>query len=106
MRKLPALVVLGAGCAIGFPCLAVAADVVNIDCLVPSYPPSGNQGISIFSSQSSAGVEVPSSCTPNSPSCAQCEADLLSQGFTVNPYPVSITTAARTVTRFTFTRER
>jgi hypothetical protein len=72
MRKLAALVVLGAGCAIGFPCLAVAADVVSIDCL------SGNQGI--YASRASAGVELPSSCTPNSPSSEQCEADLLSQG--------------------------
>jgi hypothetical protein len=32
MRKLAALVLLVAGCAIGFPCLATAADVVDINC--------------------------------------------------------------------------
>jgi hypothetical protein len=75
MRKLTALVMLGAGCAIGFPCLAVAADVVDIEC--------GPSGIISFS-QASAGVEVPPSCRPTSPSCAQCEADLLSQAFTMS----------------------
>src|SRR5215469_11489387 len=93
MRKLAALVVLGAGCAIGFPCPATAADVVNILCL--------SHARTIFSSQASAGVEVPSSCTPNSPSCAQCDEDLRSQGFTRgNPTPASDTT----FTEYTFTR--
>ncbi len=50
MRKLAALVVLGAGCAIGFPFLAVAADVVDIQCRPTS------QGFSIILSQASAGV--------------------------------------------------
>ena len=72
MRKLAALVVLGAGCAIGFPCLATAADVVDIRC----------RNSDIIFSQASAGVEMPSSCKLGSPNCAQCSADLTSQSFT------------------------
>jgi hypothetical protein len=72
MRKLAALVVLAAG--IGFPCLATAADVVDIMC-------QPVQGVTL--GQASFGAPVPPSCVSGSPSCAQCQADLLSQGFTM-----------------------
>jgi hypothetical protein len=93
MRKLAALVVLGAGCAIGFPCLVTAADVVQIQC---------NVGGIIFA-DASAGVEVPPSCRPKSFNCAQCEADLLSESFTVGSPPLSLGDGA---IRYDFTRLR
>ena len=96
MRKLAALVVLGAGWAIGFPRLAVAADVVDIQCRPTS------QGFSIILSQASAGIEVPPSCRYGSPTCTQCQADLLSQGFRMsNP-----STDGADFVMFIFTRER
>ena len=96
MRKLAALVVLGAGCAIGSPCLAVAADAVDIHCRPTS------EGFSIILSKASAGVEVPASCRYQSPACTQCQADLLSQGFTMR----QVDTDEADFVSFTFTRQR
>src|SRR5689334_22633297 len=98
MRKVAALVVLGAGCAIGFTCLARAADVVDIQCRPVAQ---GSQFVfSIIGSSASAGVEVPPSCRYGSPTCAQCQSDLLSQGFTMyNP-----STDGADFVMYTFTR--
>jgi hypothetical protein len=83
MRKLAALVVLAAG--IGFPCLATAADVVDLMCRprIDVHPLGINTGSIVISGVApSAGVTVPPSCAFGSLNCAQCQADLLSQGFT------------------------
>jgi hypothetical protein len=96
MMKLAALAVLGAWCAIGFPCLAVAADVVDIQCR-PTH-----EGFSIILSQASAGVKVPPSCSFGSPTCTQCQADLLSQGFLMRQPG----TGDADFVWFTFTKER
>jgi hypothetical protein len=96
MRKLAPSVVLGASCAIGFPCLAMAADVVDIHC----QPTSA--GFTIIFSGASQGVVLPQSCSHNAPSCMQCQADMLSQGFTMsNP-----STDGADFVWYTFTRER
>jgi hypothetical protein len=96
MRKLAALVLLVAGCAIGLPSLAVAADVVDIQCRPTP------QGFGIILSQASAGFEVPPSCRHGSPTCTQCQADLVSQGFRMsNP-----STDDADFVMFVFTRER
>ena len=78
--------------AIGFPCLATAADVVDIRC----------RNSDIIFSQASAGVEMPSSCKLGSPNCAQCSADLTSQSFTFSV----ASTVESSVIWFIFRRER
>jgi len=86
MRKLAILLALW---GVGFPSLAMAADVVTVFCA--SSPAQG------ISSTGSKGVTVPPSCNanPGQSTCSQCLADLLSAGFTLaGSYPLGTASAS------------
>lgn len=82
VSKVAAFAVIG-GLAVGLPSLAMAADFVTVQCSIfnPRQP--------VFASQASAGVTLPPSCAAG-PSCSQCVADVLSNGFKLaNSFNVS-----------------
>jgi hypothetical protein len=76
MRKLAILLALG---VVGSPSLAMAADVVTEVCQVNS---SAKQLLTFI--EASAGVTLPFSCKGASANCTQCDADLLTEGFTLS----------------------
>ena len=76
MRKLAILLALG---VVGSPSLAMAADVVTEVCQVNS---NAKQLLTFI--EASAGVTLPFSCKGASANCTQCDADLLTEGFTLS----------------------
>jgi hypothetical protein len=75
MRKLAILLALG---VVVSPSLAIADDVVTEVCTV-NVP---KQLLTFI--EASAGVILPPSCKGASANCTQCDADLLSEGFTLS----------------------
>jgi hypothetical protein len=75
MRKLAILLALG---VVGLPSFAKAADVVTEVCQV-----NGPKQLLTFI-EASAGVLLPFSCKGASANCTQCDADLLSEHFTLS----------------------
>lgn len=82
MKKLTTFLVCGAVLAVGLPGQAMAADIVTLQCSNYFKTEQGYEQ-SVLATQASAGVTLPVSCTLGQPSCPQCVADLLSNGFTL-----------------------
>lgn len=93
MKKLAILLALG---VVGLPSFAKADDVVTEMCQVNAN--SAKQLLAFI--EASAGVVLPLSCKGASANCTQCDADLLSEGFTL-----SKATQANMNPYFVFTRE-
>ena len=76
MRKLAILLALG---VVASPSLAMADDVVTEVCMVQA---NGKQIINFV--EGSAQVLLPLSCKAGTSNCTQCDADLLTAGFTLS----------------------
>ena len=94
MRKLAILLALG---VVVSPSLAIADEVVTELCTVNPNPPK--QLLTFI--EASAGVVLPLSCKGASANCTQCDADLLSDGFTLS----TAVQGAPNAPYFVFTRE-
>src|SRR4029077_15924212 len=96
MRKLTILLALG---VVVSPSLAIADEVVTEVCTVSTTTTPAKQLVSFI--EASAGVILPPSCKAASANCTQCDADLLSDGFTLS----TAVQLAPNSTYFVFTRE-